>query len=364
MKKTSGTEIYHGSTRRRLLVGGIAASVTAPAILSRQVRAASQVIVRTPGGAYEDAIKAAIYGPFTRDTGIEVVTVAANIGKLLAMFRSGNIELDVIDTDVGPLTNLNRQGALAPIDYGKFKLSNPNSIDADVRLPFFVGNGYVGMIMGYNTEAFPPGSQPKSWAEFWDTNRFPGGRTLPDMAAGQPPLEFALIADGVAPDKLYPLNLDRAFASLDRLRPSIRKFWDTGAVSTQVITRKEAVLGAFWNARLQSAIDTGAPAAIEWNQGCFWAQGYSIFKGAHNPEGAIRLIDYALQPKVQAAFLSTYPFGPTVPEALALMPKSVVEKLPSYPPNKAKAFLLNVDWWEDNRQTVSDRWSKWLLSRG
>src|SRR5690606_20322512 len=80
-------------SRRTLLKGAASTALFAPAIIGvGRARAAGQVVVRTPGGAYETAIKAAIYEPFTQETGIEVVTVPANIAKLLAMFKSGNVE--------------------------------------------------------------------------------------------------------------------------------------------------------------------------------------------------------------------------------------------------------------------------------
>ena len=63
---------------------------------------------------------------------------------------------------------------------------------------------------------------------------------LQDMAAGTPNLEFALIADGVPMDKVYPIDIDRAFKSLSRIKSAVPKFWDTGALSSQMLADKEA----------------------------------------------------------------------------------------------------------------------------
>jgi spermidine/putrescine-binding protein len=108
-------------------------------------------------------------------------------------------------------------------------------------------------VLGYSKEAFPDGKQPKSWVEFWDVAKFPGARMLEDMAAGTPNLEFALIADGVPMDKVYPIDIDRAFKLLSRIKPHIKKFWDTGALSAQMLADKEIVLGSIWNGRLQAS---------------------------------------------------------------------------------------------------------------
>ena len=65
---------------------------------------------------------------------------------------------------------------------------------------------------------------PTSWADFWDTKKFPGKRALrrgPKYA-----LEFALMADGVAPKDVYevlgtPEGVDRALAKLDEIKGDI-----------------------------------------------------------------------------------------------------------------------------------------------
>ena len=41
--------------------------------------------------------------------------------------------------------------------------------------------------------------------------------------------ECALMADGVDPANLYPIDWDRAFKSLDKIKPSILKWWKSGA---------------------------------------------------------------------------------------------------------------------------------------
>lgn len=79
--------------------------------------------------------------------------------------------------------------------------------------------------MGFNTTDYPVGKEPKSWAEFWDIKALPGARTMADMASGAPNLELALISDGVPMDKVYPIDIDRAFRSMSRIKPAVTKFW-------------------------------------------------------------------------------------------------------------------------------------------
>jgi len=227
-----------------------------------------------------------------------------------------------------------------------------------------VGDIYFSSVLGYNTQSFPTGKQPRSWAEFWDLKKFAGSRMLADLASGNIDLEFALLADGVAKDKLYPLDIERGFKSLDRVRPAIRKFWDTGALSAQMLADKEVVLGSIWNGRLQAVADKGAPLAIEWNEASLQSQYWGVLKGAKNTESAQRFIDFACQPELQANLARLIPYGPTNRQAFKSIPADVAARLPSSPEHKAKAFLQNGKWWADNRAKVSERWSQWLLQKG
>ena len=61
----------------------------------------------------------------------------------------------------------------------------------------------------------------------FDTKKFPGKRTFYKWSAPGV-IEIALLADGVPADKLYPLDLDRAFKKLDTIKSDI--VWWGGVV--------------------------------------------------------------------------------------------------------------------------------------
>src|SRR5712692_1918429 len=353
-------------SRRTLLAGaaGAAVAATGPFVWIPRAGAAGKVVIRTIGGSYEEANVKAIFEPFTKATGIEVVKVPATLGKLLAMFESGNIELDVVDAGELGVLSFSQKGALEKINFKSWKLTNPEDFDATIRRDDMVANIYFSSVLGYNSQTFPTGKQPQSWAEFWDLKKFPGPRMLADFASGAVDLEFALLADGVPRDKIYPINVDRAFKALDRVRPAIRKFWDTGALSAQMLADKEVVAGSIWNGRLQAVADKGAPLAIEWNEAMLQVQYWGIMKGAKNMADAQRFVDFACQPKIQADFANAIPYGPPNRAAFKFISAARAAQLPSSPEYKAKAFLQNGQWWADNRPKVSERWSQWLLQKG
>jgi putative spermidine/putrescine transport system substrate-binding protein len=352
------------SISRRTFVAGAGLATAAPFIWTRRSSAAGKVIIRTIGGSYEEANVKVIFEPFTKATGIEVVKVPATLGKVLAMHEAGNMELDVMDAGELGVLSLSQKGALEKINYKGWKLTNPDDMDPGIRRDDMVGDIWFSSVLGYNSQTFPTGKQPKNWAEFWDIKKFAGPRMLADINSGAVDLEFALLADGVPKDKLYPIDVNRAFKAMDRVRPSIRKFWDTGALSAQMLADKEVVLGSIWNGRLQSVAEKGAPLAIEWNEAMLQSQYWAPMKGAKNPENSQQFIDFACQPEIQAGVAKHIPYGPTNRQAFKSIPADLAARLPSSPENRQKAFVQNGKWWADNRPMISERWSQWLLQKG
>ena len=360
MTETRDTDVK--PARRRFAAGAAVAAVTPTVFWTRRASAAQQVIVRTPGGVFDDIKRETIYEPFRKETGIEVVPVAATSAKLMAMMKSGQNELDVIDTGDSTLLELERGNYLQPIDYGAFKYTNPADIDPVVKRKFQVGCFIYAMVLGFNTKAIPVGTEPKSWAEFWDLKRFPQRRTMADMASGTPSLEFALIADGVPMDKLYPLDIDRAFKSMSRIRSAIPKFWDTGALSSTMLADNEVAMGALWSTRASAAIDQGAPLGIQWNQNALLAQAYGIPVGAKNLENAKKYIDYSSSAESQSRWLSKYKAIPVNTKAYGATSKDLIDPETNTPWTRSKGFVLDIDWWAENRPAVGKYWSKWIIS--
>ncbi len=352
------------SSRRRLLKGALYATpvLAAPYLLGQKAAASPRLVVRSLGGAYEAAAKEHFYDPFSEETGIDIELVPATSGKLLAMLRSGNVDIDVFDIGEVEVSQFTRLDLLEPIAYDKWSSVKKEDLDSEALLEFAVGHGYYAAILGVNTAAVSADKMPRSWSDFWNAEAFPGPRMLADMASGYVDLEQALLADGVSPAQLYPLDVDRAFASLTRIRPHIRKFWDTGALSAQMLADQEAVMGTIWNTRLQAAKDGGAPLDIVWDGGLLRMQCWATAKGGPNSEHAQRFIEFALSPERQAALCARVPNGPSNKKAFDHMEPSRAALMPNSPDHRSKMIHQDVGWWLENRDTVASTWSKWLLA--
>ena len=333
-----------GNVSRRTILKAAGASLVLPHIWIKNAEAAQErVVIRSPGGEYDQIRKKLIYDPFEKETGIRVVPVAMTTGRLQAMMMSGRIDVDVIDNLDSVL--LQWEDELAPIEYDSFTFTNPDDILPEYKKSNYVGNFLYADVMGYNLEGFSASTVPQTWVDFWDYERIPGTRALADIDSGGPNIEFALLADGVPMDELYPLDLPRAFESMSRIKPGITNFWSSGALSVQMLSTREVDLSSGWSTRLLKGIENGAPLAINWNEHCVHVQAYSVLKKAKNYENAQKLVDFCLREEVQRQFSSLWTSGPVTQTAYEALTPELRDKIPGGDRTRDHGFVMDADWW-------------------
>lgn len=316
-----------------------------------------ELVVVSWGGALQDAQREAIFKPFEQKYGVKIKEVSpTDYGKLKSMIAAGNTEWDVVDLDMDFVPRAIKENLLEPLD---FNVIDKTDLDPMSTNDYSVGAEYYTTGIAYNTQAIKPGSQPKTWSEFWDINKFPEQRTLQKWPL--PTLEIALLADGVAPNKLYPLDIDRAFKSLDKIKGNVKSWWATGAQSAQLLTDNEVALGGVWSGRIIAAKKQGAPVDLEVNQSILLVDSWAVPKGTKHKELAMKFIAFATSPQVQADFAKLYPYGVPNKKAYDLMDESTKASLATSPEKRALQVTIDVNWWAENFDKVNDRFQKWLL---
>jgi putative spermidine/putrescine transport system substrate-binding protein len=310
------------------------------------------------GGAYQDVQKKAFCDPFSAAYGVTVLQDGpVDDAKTRAMGESGQPTWDVVDVTDSFLYNASQDGIFEPIDY---KVVDRAALIPEYTHEFGVGTIVWSNNIGYNTEVFSGEDHPKSWADVFDPQKFPGKRTFP---GGSPDvnLEVALMADGVPMDKLYPLDIDRAFAKFDTIKNDVI-WWDTNSQSQQLFIDGEVNLGLILNGRAYDAAKKGAPIAVEWNGNIQSVDYFVVLKGSANADVAMQFIQFASQPEGQAMMANEIAYAPTNPAALKLVDPKVAPWLSTTPGNREKGILIDVSYWRDNLKTVSERWNQWLMS--
>lgn len=346
--------------RRDFLKASTAAAMMAA--LPAVVRAADkQITVSDPGGPYTEAYRKAFYDPFEQATGIKVISVAREsqpVAQFSAMVKTRNYVWDVTTMTISAdIPYLEAQGYLEPLGLSSAEFPDllPEAITAN-----FLGVDVYSTILAYRTDTFPDTKGPQSWADFWNVEKFPGRRCL--RRSPLDTLEQALLADGVALDALYPLDVERAFKSLDRIRPHIDLWWTSGAQAMQAIQSGEVDMISTWNGRAQAAIDNGAPVRVVWNQGLYSIEGWAVPKGTPHAEMARQFVRFCADPKRQAAFTDTLAYGPTNRKAFDEIPAERAALLPTSPRNLENMRLPSPAWWAENRTAVTERFNAWILS--
>ena len=188
---------------------------------------------------------------------------------------------------------------------------------------------------------------------------FPGRRSLRKHPFDT--IEESLMAAGVPTASLYPLNVDQAFANLDKISPSIDVWWNSGAQVTQMLTSGEVDMIATWVSRPQNAMIDGAPVAISWNQNLWGVDNWSILAGTPNADACREFIKFASDPKRMAQQTEYYPAGVTQPEAFKYIKPEVAKNCPTYPDNIKNGVQINAKYWLDNQAAVTERFNSWIL---
>jgi putative spermidine/putrescine transport system substrate-binding protein len=352
------TNSLHSSRRRLLGAGlGAAASMALPLGARAQAR---QIVVSDPGGPYTTAYRKAFYDPFEKATGIKVVSVAREaqpLAQFTAMVQTKNYIWDVTTlTNTGEIPILQSRGLLEPIG---LKPSDFPGLMPEAVTESWLGVDVYATTIAYRRDKFGANG-PQTWADFWDLKKFPGRRSLRRNPIDT--LEQALLADGVPMDKLYPIDLDRAFKSLDRIKPNIAVWWTSGAQAMQLIQSGEVDMIATWNGRSQAAIDGGAPVTIVWNQGLYSIEGWGIPRGTPRAELAKQFVRFCADAKLQSAFTDDLAYGPTNLKAYEFIAPKRAALLPTAPDNIKNMRLPSIEWWFQNREKVTERFTAWLLS--
>jgi putative spermidine/putrescine transport system substrate-binding protein len=325
------------------------------------------LVIMVGGGEWADANIHAYVAPFERETGIRVITVRDDLqlSRLKLMQESGHIDIDVGSLGAVQAMQADHLGYLTSIDYSGFPAAQIEQLPAEARQRWGVGALVYAIVIGFDTRS--AGERPATWADVWDMHRFPGARSFINGRTGTAPLEEALLADGVPAAELYPLDLDRAFASLDRIKPLVLKWWSAGSEGEQLFRDGQVRVGELYDARLAVLQAAGKPIGFTYEQGKRLMDYWVIPKGAPNAAVAQKFIAFATRAERQAHFAQRIPYGPTNTAAFNLIPTEIGARLASHPDNQRRQFTLNAAWYaavqadgRTNLDHVIERWNDWI----
>lgn len=350
--------------KKKLTAIGAGIALLALTACGGTTSAKDAVVFGTLGGDGEKAIDAAWSQAFAEDTGIDVMYDSpASMAKALQMVESKAVTWDVF-----------MQLLMAPAD------DNPAFEDIDCSIvdcaqfddgpfqmhkqavPFFV----FSYVTTYNTEAFSGDKTPNGFADFFNTDDFPGTRLLPANTNGWPGLlEAALLYDGVDRDDLYPLDVERALGVFDTIKDSIDVMADDSECITDVASG-EVAMGTCYNGRAAIAKREGLPVEVAWGQQIQVLDYLFIPKGAPHVEEAQKFIAWMVGAENNAKLAEHIAYGPANPLSKVDENADWYDAVPTSEVNVLEGDLAPIfpdeEWWMNNRSDVVERISEWLQS--
>jgi putative spermidine/putrescine transport system substrate-binding protein len=355
-----------GLTRRAF--GKAAATVATGAMATsfgvNTSRAQSNTLVFASfGGSIITSQRAFYLNAFEKETGIKVIDVPdVSMAKLKTMADAGNAEWDLAQS-IGlwlPQKAADGRSVWTALDYSQL---TTDGIPDFMKTEFGVSNLAFAVTFAYNTKSFKPGQGPSNWAEFFDVKKFPGKRGL--YNSPRDTFEAALLSDGVRKENLYPLDADRALKRLGQIKDQI-VWWDRYPQGANLLASGEFVasITAQSSVRQLLADDPSTPIFQVWDgPGIMTLDYLSIPRGAKNKAGAVKLINYMLDPKRQAMFSKETHMGPSNEKALAMLDKKTLEALPSYYYQQGALVPRDELYWVDNIVPLTERFNAWKLGK-
>ncbi len=209
---------------------GFAISAALALIAGAALAAEKEVTIASWGGSYQEAQSKALFQPASAATGVKVKEETyGGMSDVRLQVQTGAVTLDIVASGSGSAARAGAEGLLEELDYSVIDVS---TFYPTVYSKYCVGGDVFSTVYAWNTATYGENG-PKSWADFWDVEKFPGKRAYRgNNVAGA--LEPALMADGVPPEKVYEVlsteqGIDRAIDKIRELKPHISVFWTSGA---------------------------------------------------------------------------------------------------------------------------------------
>jgi putative spermidine/putrescine transport system substrate-binding protein len=338
---------------------------------------AGELNVVSWGGAYTKSQIEAYQKPWMAATGNKINSIDADnpAGPVKAQVEAGNVTYDVIDVEYSDAVRFCDEGLLETIDTSTLPAGDDGTPAAEDFIPgaltdCAVANIVWSTVFAYDTTKFT-GDQPSMIADFFDTKKFPGKRGMKKGAKAT--LEMALMADGVAADKVYETlgtseGVDRALAKLATIKGEII-WWEAGAQPPQLLADGEVTMTSAYNGRIfGAAVGEGKPFKIVWDGQILDFDLFAIPKGAPNKDLALDFIKFATGTKPLAEQAKWISYGPARKSSASLVglyqdgKTEMAPNMPTAPANMTNALVNNFAFWADHDTEINEKFNAWLAA--
>lgn len=359
----------------RTFVGAASAITMATAAV-----AAEDMVIVSWGGAYSASQKAAYSDPYMAENAdINIIndeSSAEAVALMRAQAEAGNITWDLVDVVGADAIRLCDEGLAMPVDIDEVAAPAPDGTPASEDFgDMLISECFIPQIVfsttfGYRKDLLE--ETPTSVCDVFDLEKFPGKRALEARPIGN--MEWALLCDGVAADKIYETletdeGVQQALDKLATIKDQVI-WWQAGAETPQLLADGEVVMGSTYNGRLFAAIaEEDQPIGMLWDAQMFDLDGWVIPEGL--PEERLQRVKdflyFATDTQRLADQAKYISYGPARASSQPLVAEHatlgipMAEHMPTAPENAENGFLFEYEWWADHRDDVDQRFQSWLL---
>lgn len=365
-------------SQRLLLVACCLSFITINLALA-ETPALITITIASWGGAYEESQKKAYIEPFEKaNPGIKIKLVNTG-GDQVAMLRAQvarkALEWDLVDVAAADAIRLCKEKIAAPVDIDTLLQKAPDDTDPtsdfgqSVVSPCFIPEIVYSTTLGFRSDVLS--SPPTGLCDLFDLHRFPGKRALEKRPINN--MEWALVCDGVDPDKVYevldtPDGVERALRRLDTLKGHV-VWWSDGNEPAALLQSGAVVIASAYNGRLFDLVTRKKPKVkMLWDRQVFDFDGWIIPEGGKNRAAVETFLRFATSTDRLAAQASYIPYGPARRSSALLVGKHATlgidmqPFLPTAPDNAKTTLIYNYDWWAENRDAIDKRFTAWLAN--
>lgn len=331
------------------------------------------------GGAYEASQQKAYVEPWEeKNPNVDMIFVnkaQTALAGLRAQVQADNVVWDLVDMLPSEAIIACAEGLVEPIDHDAVLAAAPDGtpptedfVEGSLS-DCFVPQIVYSNIVAFNTSMFPEDKQPTSMEAVFDVENYPGKRALQRKPINN--LEWALIADGVAPEDVYDTlkteeGVARAFAKLDTIKDHVI-WWEEGAQAPQLLADQEVAFASAYNGRIFNAqVNEDQPFEIIWDGQVFELDGWVVPKG--KLDKMADFLKFATDTQRLADQAKYISYGPARKSSAPLVSTHAATgidmkpHMPTYGPNFETALPKNDVFWADYLDELTERFNAWLAS--
>lgn len=315
------------------------------------------------GGVIDQATQQSYLNEFDKANKVSshfVDAPGAQLARIEAQAKAGKIEWDTVDSlDAGSAYTAYANGQLMTLP-ASLQETFKKELGASKVTPFGFSHGSLGDVIVCNMDKMK--SCPTTMAQFYNTQLYP----QPRMFGGIEPIEASTTAEVAAGMPITqtattPVNVSAVIKTLDKVKPKIKAFWQSGEQQQQIIRSGEVDMGIMWSDRAYQLVAQGMHLKINWLGGAYEPSYWAVLKNSPQSQTGLKLLSWiASHPKGEANWANVVHDSVPNPIALSYLPETISLQLADNPVNLKQLAVPNFEWYAHNGHELDTAYENFL----